>query len=130
MLIKQFVNIELAKKEGGQIHTPNGLPIACIKVDGTMLEHEHGDHKDYKFPVTAEFIGEKPADLPEWDNSYEHETHALIYADGNIAVTLYEYCYAMWRLSTGELMGSPKFSGWRLTKESIDKIVSYAPSSN
>lgn len=58
-------HVEYAKKLGGEIHTPNGLPISCVKADGTMLEHEHGDHKDYKFPVVVTYVGER-VELPDW----------------------------------------------------------------
>ena len=33
-------SIEHAKKQGGTVHCPNGLPIRCIKHDTTMWEHE------------------------------------------------------------------------------------------
>ena len=115
-------NIEAAKKEGGKAHTPNGLPIACIKADGTMLEHEHGGHPDYKFVIEIEFVGERPK-LPEWDHSYTTETHALIYTDGVIAVTMYECCYATWYLNDGHNHGGrfwkEKGLEWRMTKGSI-----------
>lgn len=115
--------INLAKKEGGKVHTPNGLPIRSIRADNEMFEHEHGDHPDYKFLVEVEFIGERPADLPEWDDSYRNETHALIYTDGHIALTLYEHNYAMWGWDGTLLLGNYWKKGeWRLTDESITKI--------
>lgn len=114
-------------REGGVIHQPNGLPIQSIKHDGSLWEHEHADHPDYKFPVEIEYTGEKP-DLPEWDHSYCNETHALIYSDGFIAITLYECCYAMWNLSSHSWMGGQNTwynEHWKLTVESIDKISEF-----
>ena len=37
-------HVQAVIREGGRVHTPNGLPVRCIKADGTLLEHEHGDH--------------------------------------------------------------------------------------
>lgn len=111
--------VEVAKKAGGKVFTPNGLPIRSIKADGTMLEHEHGDHPDYQFPVEVEYVGP-----PSKDGSYSNETHALIYQDGSIALTLYECCYSIWRLFDGVCLGGfnePK--KWRLVKASQAKIL-------
>jgi len=49
-----------ARAEGGIVFQKNDLPIVCIRHDGAVLEHEHADHPDYKFPVEVEFVGEKP----------------------------------------------------------------------
>jgi hypothetical protein len=111
--------IDSAKASGYTVHTPNGLPIRCIKGDGSMLEHEHGDHPDYKHPVEIEYYGPIDDDLrhdyemmagkaPESDDDVRSlfgETHALIYTDGYIAVTLYECCYAMWSVRDGKCLG-------------------------
>src|ERR1035437_1261510 len=80
-------NIDAAKKDGGKVHTPNNLPIQCIMANGDMYEIGGGDHKDYKYPVDVEFTGIIPTDLEDWDSSYCNQTHALIYTDGNIALT-------------------------------------------
>jgi hypothetical protein len=64
-----------SKKAGGRIIAPNGLPICCIRADGTLLENEHGDHPDYKFQVHAECV--EPISL-----EHDVETHALIYQYG------------------------------------------------
>jgi hypothetical protein len=112
-------HIDHAKALGGQVHLPNGLPINCIRADGTMLEHAHGDHPDYKFPVAAEFVP-RESDLESWER---RETHALIYTDGHIAVTLYECCYALWRGDGACIGGSMWKKGeWRLTDETMTKI--------
>lgn len=122
--IKDYLNycdgdclIQSAKDAGGRVHCPNGLPIRCIKHDNTMLEHEHGDHPDYKFPVTVVWGG----------NDRETETHALIYNDRTIAVTMYECCYYMWLLRDGTLLHGPSWiAGWedkcRLNDESVAQI--------
>jgi hypothetical protein len=97
--------------------------------NGDMLEIEHGDHPDYKFPVKIEYIGDHVA-VSEWDDSYKPQHHALIYADRCIAVTMYETDYYMWRLSTGVIIGStPGFNApnWRLTEESRAEITRRIP---
>lgn len=130
--------VEQAKQSGGRIHTPNNLPIGCIKADGTMLEHEHGDHPDYMFPVEAQYVGGKPEEVfrvahsdgtvepmsEEWAKAREFETHALIYTDGHIALTLYECRYSLWSLRDGRFLSGPKWleSGWRLTGRSLAEI--------
>lgn len=119
-------NIELAKNNGGVAFTLNNLPIKCIKADGTMLEHEHGDHPDYKFPVEAEYIGTanegNVRDIVE-DYIY-NEMHALIYSDSSMALTIYECNYAIWSLRTGKVIGSKynKIGEWKLSDESLVKI--------
>ena len=104
--------IELAKRAGGVAHTPNNLPIACIRADNTMLEHEHGDHPDYLFPVDVEYTGPKDESRYElcgpdnqvemmdegWRYMTDHETHSLVYANTSVAVTMYETCTAVWLL--------------------------------
>lgn len=103
--------------------SPNNLPISCVKFDGTMLEHEHGDHPDYKFPVTVEYRGVLPEGLDEWDCSYKPETHALIYSDGCVAVTLYECTYGMFNLGDGGSITNKNWhKDWFLTQSSIDEI--------
>lgn len=109
-------HVAFAKKMGGTEHCPNGLPIRSMKADWSMWEHEHGDHPDYKFPVEIEFIGPvDETDREEYkrfcgveatdDNvrAYRGETHALIYNDSSIAITMYECCYSMWYLRDGTL---------------------------
>jgi hypothetical protein len=134
-------HIEAVKAAGGVVYTPNGLPIRCIQAGGLLLEHEHGDHLDYKFPVKAVFYKtpeELVAEGVSWvdgngdktpmtveDAAYDcYQTHALIYTDGTIALTLYECCYAMWELRTGKVLyGSSWEKGeWKLTDESLAKI--------
>lgn len=117
------IQVAAATAAGGRVFAPNGLPVNCIRHDCTMLEHEHADHPDYKFPVAVNYVG--PAhDLPDWDTSHCPESHALIYFDSCIAVTLYEYCYAMWSTANGKLMAGSLCarSDWVLSEETLGKI--------
>lgn len=131
--------IESAKAGGGKVFTPNGLPIRSIKWDGNMYEHSHGDHPDYIFPVKIDFVGEvKPESFedlticfgvenPTEDDArrFLSETHALIYTDGCIAITLYECNYAMWSCRTGEYRGG-RFNSksYKLSDSSLEEIRS------
>lgn len=126
--------VKEAKGLGGKVVCPNGLPIRCIRYDHTMLEHEHADHPNYKFPVVAEYI----KDIEEVTHRDEDgsilwcsspQTHALIYSDDDVALTLYEYCHAMWSVRTGELLyGSLWDKGaWRFSKESMELLRKKAP---
>ena len=117
-------HIDEAKQYGGKVIAPNNLPILCIKHDWTMLENENADHPTYKYPVEVEYIGVKE-ELPDWDNSYDTQAHALIYNDENIAITLYESTYSMFRLNDGKTCFTDFFwdiGQWRLTRESLKKI--------
>ncbi len=107
--------VKKAEADGGIKVCPNGLPVMCVRDDNTMLEHEDADHPDYKFPVEAECV------------KGERETHALIYANRSIAVTMYECCFAMWYLKDGRMGGGSIWTieNWRLTEESIKKINDY-----
>lgn len=140
--------VNAAKRDGGKLHTPNGLPICSVKADGTMLEHEHGDHPDYKFPVEVEYVGPvEQSDFYDYEmvcgtkapddeaiRKYRRETHALIYTDGTIALTMYEHCYAMWHLSDGHWLGGQlwksgsgpgkKGSNHRLNTEALLEFLS------
>lgn len=130
-------HVDLTKREGGRVHCPNGLPIRSIRHDGLMLEHEHGDHPDYKFPVVIEYVGPvQPEDAEDYrmccgeDGSDEQvrtfrgETHALIYSDGYIALTLYECNYAMWSLADGLIKAGQmwKKGEYRLNELSVTQI--------
>jgi hypothetical protein len=130
-------NVRQARALGGKIINPNiELPIACIRGD-MLLEHEHADHPDYKFPVNVDYIGKiVTEDITEHEECFGNkadearvrefrgETHALIYSDGYVAVTTYEHCYAMWHLRNGMLAGGSlwKMGEWKLSKESSEKI--------
>ncbi len=118
--------LELARKKGGKVITPNNLPIKCIRMDGTMLEHEHADHPTYLFPVEVRYVGKLPEDLSEWDDSYGPEQHGLIYTDGRIAVTIYEYRYGLWSLTTGRSWMAG-MNDWCLTDEALEKIRALSP---
>lgn len=118
-------SVSAAMKAGGKKHLPNGLPVGSIRHDNEMFEHEHGDHPDYKFPVEIEWIGQLTDEhredfkmisdrLPKDDEELRSsmgETHALIYTDGNIVLTMYECCYAMWHLhDDGRWLGGSLWS--------------------
>lgn len=120
--------IAAAKASGGSVIAPNNLEITCVKFDGTMLEHEHADHPTYIMPVQVEFFGQKPEKLPDWDSSYEPETHALIYTDSCVALTMYECTYCLWSVSTNRLIHSDFGmidKNWRLSAESLKKVIDY-----
>ena len=93
-----------------------------------MLEHEHGDKPDYKFPVHVDFIGDITS-LDEVDKQHipYGEDHALIYTDGSVALTMYEYCYAMWYVRDGRLGGGSLWNEkqWKLSEEALAKIRAY-----
>lgn len=110
--------------------------------------HEHADHPDYKFPIEARFHktpqklfdegaffwsdgcgGKTPMTLEEVERECI-QVHALIYTDGSIALSIYEHCYALWRLRTGEVIGGSylwdREGDWILTPESLEKIKELA----
>lgn len=88
---------------GAKVRAPNDLPVNCIRHDGLLLECEHGDHQTYLFPVDVKYLGEP--------DRGEDEFHALIYTDGNIALTLCEAEYHLWHVSAGGMPLNPCLSG-------------------
>lgn len=114
-------HIEQAKADGGEVYTPNNLPVKTIRYDGMMLEHEHGDHPTYIFPVDIKYIAmEKPPGANKFE--YNDEVHALIYTDGNICLTMYETTYAMWDCDSGNwLFGSFWSNDYCMSAESARK---------
>ena len=113
------VIVAKAIAQGGIVISPNGLPVRCIR-GNLLLEDEHADHPDYKFPVDV-------APTQNLDvNPMGEETHALIYTDGYIAATIYECCYAVWdnrgRLLYG-CLGHWKEGAYRLSDASLTKIL-------
>ena len=109
---------------GGKMHQPNGLPIRCIRHDGNGYECEDGDHPSYIRPVTIEYIGKEPLEGDEWVNgALSRETHALLWTDGNVALTLYESCYAMVHIGRyaavyGSMYRVP--GDWRMAQADVD----------
>lgn len=103
------------------MRTPNGLPVECIR-DGLLLEHKHGDHPDYKFPVTVEYIGNSPDLMSE----ERKQSHAVIYTDGYVIITLFEHVYAMWdnhgRVKAGQMW---KKSDWKLSDKSLERVLDW-----
>lgn len=130
-----------AKANGGQVICPNGLPIRSIHRDGNMYEHEHGDHPDYKFPVDIHYVGpidddtRHDADMmagrkctDEEALRMRDETHALIYCDENIALTMYECNYVVFNIHTGLISSGPMWlrkKQWCLSAQSIKEIREY-----
>lgn len=116
-------NVQQLKNEGATVIAPNNLPICCITAAGLLMENEYANHKDYKFPVEAEYTAAHKYQVPEWDGSYGNQVHALIYNDDSIALTLYEANYAIWSLRTGKCIGARyNDEHWKLTEVSISKI--------
>lgn len=113
-------HIQEARDAGGKEFRPNGLPVTCIQAfDNTMLECEHGDHDTYIFPVTV-------LHLEEDDNTPEEETHALIYTDKQVALTLNECRYWLWSLCDGNVLRGPcGGAGWRLSADSLAAVKAY-----
>lgn len=102
---------------GGERHTPNGLPVMFIRSDGLMTECAHGDHEDYLFPVKV-IGGEDCESYPQ--------THALVYTDGRIALTLYETSPAIWSAREGRFLGGLYQSrSTRLSDESLAAIAEH-----
>lgn len=135
-------HVEHAKSEGLQVVAPNGLPIVIITSDKVM-EHEHADHADYKFPVDIEYVGVVDDDymidfemLSGRMGSEDEvrrslmETHALVYANDNVAVTMFEHCYAFWYTKSNKLVYGTlwKPNNWRLSEDSLFKVRTYAAS--
>lgn len=113
--------VAAAEADGGKKLTPNGLPVRCVRADGTMLECEGGDYPTYLFPVVV--------DCPDCENpEYATELHALIYTDGCAAVTLYECCFSMFSARDGECLGGFSSKTSRLSADAIAKITERWPS--
>ena len=110
------VRVRSALEAGGTLLAPTGGEPRVIKADGTLMEHEHADHPDYKFPVkVARQSNSRPL---HW------EEHAFVFSDGSVALTLFEYCYALWHLRTGRFIGGSLWnSDFFLSAESIRRIV-------
>ena len=125
------------KAEGAEIKAPNGLPIRCIRHDGTLMEHEHADHPTYKFPVTVDYVGKDPDFAtainglgekiqlePAMAEGMNHETHGVICLDGWMVVTIYECCYYIWTLGRGRCAACPSWypqNDWVMCPESIER---------
>jgi hypothetical protein len=110
-------HVEHARAQGAVEVLPNGLPPRCITADGKLLECEDGDHPTYICPVVIE-----PTVARE-DEEDHPQTHALIYTDGTIAVTMYECCYAMVFCKTRKVVGSLWPEGrWRLSDKASSEI--------
>jgi hypothetical protein len=131
-------DVAAAQATGARVYAPNGLPILCIRHDSVTLEHEHADHPDYRFPVEVEYIGDPSifvwctanGDVPMTPEEIANErtqTHALIYSDGIVAVTLYECTYATWLVQTGECIGGRcnKVGDWKLSDTACARLSAW-----
>ena len=132
-------HVEDCRRDGYVEICPNGLPVMSVPASGLLLEHEHGDHPDYIFPVDIEFLGTiteedkqdyeaqtgKNAENKDDVRKFLSQTHALIYTDGSAAVTLHECTYATWYVRTGKMIGWSLAStgDYKLSDESLKKIV-------
>lgn len=114
-----------ARADGCPELAPNGLPIRSIRGDGLLMEHSDADHPTYIFPVEVDGTND-PGDVALGHHEYP-QSHALIYTDGRIAVTMYEANYAMWSLRGGEPLGGRyQRKHERLSEASCEKVRDYA----
>lgn len=114
-----------AKASGGTVYTPNNLPIKCMKHDGSMYEHEDADHPGYKFPIYVEY--DEPFEVTAGDHHWVEsgETHALIFSDDCLAISLYEARYYFWSLKRGRAYHKnpePYQLGTKLSTKAIQDI--------
>ncbi len=116
-----------------------------MELEAIQHSHEHQSHPGFKCVLIAKYHKspeelirngeavwhtgdneEIPMTLEEATND-NTEHHALLYTDGYIALTIFEHCYALWFLDTGELykgsIWQPK--EWYLTAESIELCKKY-----
>jgi len=119
-------SVNTAKTAGAQTIAPNNLPIRVIGGRG-LLEHEHADHPDYKFPVLVE------------EDADDHVTlttqYALIFSDGTAAIMLHEHSYYVARCSLPEprrvyplsdlLRNKPSTLRCALTSDSLEVVRLY-----
>lgn len=95
---------------GYKVVSPNNICPCSFSSNFVAREHEHAEHPDYKHPVKVTYVGEHipdpwmeenfgPLDLDFWD-----QTHALLYTDGCVALTMYERNHFLWTLSTGKCL--------------------------
>lgn len=89
--------------------------------------HEHNNHPDFKMVVQAYrvFPYYQP-DYPFGVDSYStFESHAVIYVDGSIILTMFECTYASWSASTGFLMSGSLYdrNAYRLTPDSLNELA-------
>jgi hypothetical protein len=130
-------HVAAARAEGGRDIRPNDLPVTCIRYDANgilLLEHEHADHPDYRFPVEVEWVGpDEHDDFSGFDGSgqsvrlpesivasMKHESHALLFTDGIAAVTIHDAEHALWYLDDGRCGGGrPRVAfHWRMAEPS------------
>lgn len=114
-----------ARAEGNPEHAPNGLPIRSIRADGLLMEHSDADHPTYIFPVEVDGKND-PGDVALGHHEYP-QSHALVYTDGRIALTMYEANYTLWSLRNGKPLGGRyQREHERLSEASCQKVREYA----
>jgi len=114
-------HIAACKAEGFKEILPNGLPIQCITGNGELLECAGGDHPNYIKPVIVTIHGYHynfTTDEEEFGPEFsEKEHHALLFYDGNAAISMYENDYFFW--VNGRLAYS-KYNHYKKHKVTID----------
>lgn len=117
----------LLRQTGFRDHLPNGLPARCTRWDGLRIECEGGDHADYLFPVTAETSLPHEVLAGGEHINFDQSGHALIYTDGEVALTIYEACYSLWSVARdGEwISGKLQDESYRLSRQSVDQILAW-----
>lgn len=118
--------VQELRDSGSTVIAPNNLPIRCIRHDGVLLEHEHADHPDYKFPVHVDahdiLLGPNGSEEP----FEEVQVHALLWADEFVALLLYEAQYDLWSLKTGKKLKALTTEDLpRLQEKSLSKILTF-----
>lgn len=108
-----------AEHNGFKKYLPNDLPVECITADGYLLEHEHGDHPFYKFPIDINIDGKE-------------ETHALIYVDDLVFLTKNNNSYFLFNIKKSHVFHFDKigYSEFSLTEKSESRIFEYLKNTN
>jgi len=79
--------------------------------------HEHADHPNFIGVVRVYYTGEDYREEVEFLNE---EYHALIFYDRVYALTMYEYCYALWNARTGKnIFSNLGHKDWKLDRETL-----------
>lgn len=113
-------NIEQMIADGAPIFAGTGGKIRHIRHDGTLLENFHADHPNYLGTIEVEYIGSEPEREPS-----DLETHAVIYKDASVILTIYECCFAIWGAVSGNCYGGNLWTKgeWRARPESWRPVL-------
>jgi hypothetical protein len=102
-------HVKYSESIGMEKLCPNNLPITCI--GDKMMEHEHADHPNYQYPIRIKNPGEEKDELIDKDGNVvgvynnSNQAHALIFNDGNLAITIYECRYYIWNVCQNKYVG-------------------------